>query len=182
MDRKAVRATLGGHTERITALAYSPDGLMLAAASGDGTIRLWETLRDRSFGSLHVDIGYGVDLSFAPDKRTLACVTSEGVMLFWDARTGKRLQIWKSRGGPELLARFAARRLLLATATGDRKIKLWQWDESRLTPLALFADTGEGITSLAVSPDDRYVATGSEKGTVKVWRVDRLLDHKPGAD
>jgi WD40 repeat protein len=38
---------LEGHTERVTALALSSDGSLLASAGHDGAIRLWEMNRDR---------------------------------------------------------------------------------------------------------------------------------------
>jgi WD40 repeat protein len=179
MGKKTVRDTLEGHKEPVTSLAYSPDGTVLAVGSVDGTVSLWETLRDRSFGHLRVDIGYVVDLTFAPDKRTLCGVTTEGILQFWDTLTGKRLYSWKSRGGPELHARFAAKSPLLASASADKKIKLWQWVDEQIRPTAVLEDGEGAFTALALSGDDRYLATGSEQGVVKVWRMARLVEHPP---
>jgi WD40 repeat protein len=46
------RANLLGHSDQIEALAFSPDGLVLASGSRDGTVRLWSTAEHREIGRL----------------------------------------------------------------------------------------------------------------------------------
>src|SRR5256885_15820449 len=47
-----VRATLEGHAETVWNLVYSPDGTLLATASKDGTVRLWNARTGKPVASL----------------------------------------------------------------------------------------------------------------------------------
>ncbi len=70
-----------GH--EVTALAVSPDGALGAAASGDGTVRLWDVARDEVVDT--IDLAGGRDvataLAFSADGRTLLVGTRRGVVL-----------------------------------------------------------------------------------------------------
>jgi hypothetical protein len=86
----ALIAVLPGHTGWVVGLAFAPDGSLLATASQDGTVRLWE-LPSRKVRAILP--GASRPLGFSRDGRSLATRTVEGRLLLWDAGTGKPLPI-----------------------------------------------------------------------------------------
>jgi WD40 repeat protein len=79
-------------TRRFQSVAFSPDGLSLAAGLVDGTIVSWElaTRREQYVRRGHSASVYG--LAYSPDGRTLASAGWDRLVKLWDAGTGRELR------------------------------------------------------------------------------------------
>ncbi|MDR1888985.1 MAG: WG repeat-containing protein [Zoogloeaceae bacterium] len=83
---------LRGHADRIAYLAFSPDGKILASASADKTIMLWDVATRKALGEpLRGHEAEVRRLAFSPDGKTLASADSRQHIRLWDV--AKRKQV-----------------------------------------------------------------------------------------
>jgi WD40 repeat protein len=87
-----------------TALAFRPDGRVLACAALDGTIRLWDVGQDRVAGELVGHAETVMCLAYSPDGRWLASGGDDRTLRLWDAATGEPAGAWELDNAVKALA------------------------------------------------------------------------------
>jgi WD40 repeat protein len=75
--------TLAGHSNEIESVSFSPDGTMLASASWDLTIKLWEVGSGREMRALTGHTQWVQGVAFAPDGTLLASGANDSTVRLW---------------------------------------------------------------------------------------------------
>jgi hypothetical protein len=110
------------HVPQVTDLAFSPDSRLLATASTDGEIRLWEAASGALLAILPGHNGEIFDVAFSPDSRLLASAGVDAARL-WDAATGAPLAELPS--GWTWGVSFSPGGRYVITAGGDGVLGYW---------------------------------------------------------
>ncbi|MFG2211295.1 AAA family ATPase [Streptomyces sp. NPDC048638] len=169
-----------GHTGAVYLTSFSPDGRLLATASYDRTVRLWDVSdpkRPEPLGKpLTGHTSWVSTAVFSPDGRTLASASDDGTIRLWDVRDPRHPQPLgpplAGHDGTVYLVAFSPDGRTLAAADEDRTVRLWDVRDPH-RPKGRGALTGHtaAVRSVAFSPDGRTLAAGGDDSTIRLWHV-----------
>jgi WD40 repeat protein len=154
------------------ALAWAPDGRLLAFAWGDA-IRVGEPAAGagpswRLLGR-HPGASIVASIAFSPDGGLLVSGNSRGSLKLWDVASGKEAQLVTAAHSLAVLGvAFAPDGKTFASCSRDRTVKLWDTATAKL--IRSFAHT-DAAPCVCFSPDGWLLAGGGQAGTVKVWET-----------
>jgi len=165
--------TLSGHTNYVRALAFSPDGKLLAAAGGPpqlwGEIKIWDVRSHQLVKTIegHKDCIYSI--AWSPDGKLIASGSYDKMVKLWDVIAGKEVLNLQDHIDAVFAVAFSPDGKHLASASQDRTVKIW--DVASGKRLYTLSDALDGLTSVAYSPSgDRVAATGYDK-TIYIWEL-----------
>jgi WD40 repeat protein len=154
--------------EAVNGLRVSPDGSLLATASGEGGVRLYRA----STGALVRVLGDAGDRAvvFSPDGKTLAAAGfhMDKLVGLYDVATGSRVRSLAGHTEWETYSHvFSPDGALLASAGSDGQVLVWDLSSGEIRHRIL--NPGSKITVLAFSPDSATLAGGGEDRAIHLW-------------
>jgi WD40 repeat protein len=171
--------SLTDHRGIVRRVAFSPDGNLLASASWDNTVRLWNTSdpnNPQPVGQpLRGHTGFVTAVAFSPDGKTLASSGADNSVRLWDLAIPtdiKELTALSTGGKGVYLMAFSADGRTLAAPSDDRTIRLWDVTNRRAphAGAVLSGHTGS-LRAIVFSPNGHTLASASNDRTVRLWNV-----------
>jgi WD40 repeat protein len=125
MENKTPLSICTAHTQAVKALAFSPNGNLLATAGDDGLIIIWNLDNYTLVKTLSAHRWTISALSFL-DENTLASASWDGNIKFWQVDLGKEIDCLSAHSAEVLALNVCQSSRCIVTASRDRTAKIWQ--------------------------------------------------------
>lgn len=160
-ESSRVLFTLDGHTDAVTAVAFSPRGSVIGTASRDRTIRI---VPAQGYGPISVLSGHSDGiwaLAFTSDGQYVASASEDGMAIVWRRSDGSVERALVGHDGPVRTLSVHPRATEVATGSEDGSVRLWTLDGAEARRLT---DNDGPVRAVAYAPDGRTLAVGTRNG------------------
>lgn len=169
-----------GHRSALTAVTAAPSGEVIATASQDGLVKVWESSSGRSLHTLQGHQGSVTALAMSPDERWIASVGRDRTLKIWSRHSGQLLRSVLAHDNIVLAVAAVPDSRNWITAGFDRRIKLWDGGSGQL--LRTFEEQTAAVRAVSVSVAAATLVAGGDDGMVSAYRLtgERLSRFRAG--
>jgi WD40 repeat protein len=169
-----------GHLASVNALTWSPDNRLIASASDDTYVQIF----DASSGQRKlIYTGHSKEVtavSWSPDGKFIASGSQDGTVQVWDAANGKMIFIYKGHKQRVNGVSWSSDSRQIVSGSEDKTVQVWNAGSGALS--FNFKGHTAGVLCVGWQPDDSSVASGSWDGTLRDWATVQHGDHFNAGD
>ncbi len=154
-------------------ITFNPDGSLLAGSNYDGSIHLYDIVKQKEVQVIQGVGAYGAGVAFSPDGKLLAAsgsANNDGSpdLKLWNLNSGRLLFNLKGHSQAVSSVAFSPNGQVLASSSVDGSVRLWDVASG----ICLTVLQAPHVSDIAFSPDGTLLATSGD--VLRLWGVPAL--------
>lgn len=165
----AANLTNAAHRDLVNAIAFHPDGTLLATA-GYRDVKLWRRssqLQDRTLTNA------GERFVVSPDRQWLAAATDHHAIALVDLKADRVVHSLTGHSNRVQALAFAPDSRRLASVASDKTVRIWNLEDGSTAAVAM-APTTDNPRTATWLPDGNQIAIAGDDGVIRVSSVTNL--------
>ncbi|XP_029969106.1 apoptotic protease-activating factor 1 [Salarias fasciatus] len=175
------RLVLHPHQGSVYSARFSHDGTKIASCGAGRTLKVFKSTSGEKLTEIQAHEEEVLCCAFSPDDRLLATCSSDRKVKVWNVERAMLLRVFEVEHEEQVNhCQFTntARRLLLATCSNDSVLNVKLWNLNKPSSQNTVFGHFEPVNHCCFSPDDRFLSTASNDGTVKLFEVSSANEWK----
>ncbi|XP_042259055.1 apoptotic protease-activating factor 1 isoform X1 [Thunnus maccoyii] len=175
------RLVIHPHQGSIYSACFSHDGAKIASCGASKTLKVFKSTSGEKLMEIQAHDEEVLCCAFSPDDRLLATCSSDRKVKVWNVERAMLLRVFEEEHEEQVNhCQFTntTRRLLLATCSNDKILNVKLWNLNKPTSQNTMFGHFEPVNHCCFSPDDSFVSTSSNDGTVKLFQVSSANEWK----
>lgn len=157
------------HVSDVHALAYSPDGYLLATGGYDSMIMLWDIATGQCIKKSNIEGGRIHDCEFTEDGNCLLMACDDGTLRLWNLTTWREIYVLRGHKDLVTCCAIVKRSSMAVSGSQDRTLRLWDLNSG--SELHIFEDHKDSIWDCSVSASGSIIVSLGWDGNLRIWDI-----------
>jgi len=164
---KVVADFKNAHSDTVYGACFSPDSKMIATASADKFVKIFEVPSGKFVKSFEGHTHHVLDVGWQNDGKLLASAGADNTVKVWDFEKGEQARTINAHTKQVTRLQFFGKTGQFATCSGDTQVKMFNASNGGV--VRTFAGGKDYVYAVSVSQDGAVVTAGGEEGVVRVY-------------
>ena len=156
-----------GHSDGIRSAVFSPDGTIIASASYDTTVKLWNVKIGKVIKTLGKHIRAVYSIAFDPNGKYLVSAGADETINVWDLKNLLHLFSLTGHLGSIYGVAVSPDGSLIASGGVDGTVRLWDIETGK--PKGILKGHSQAVYAIKFDRSGQVLASASEDKTIKLW-------------
>jgi ribosome assembly protein 4 len=121
------KSLMAGHQKTVNYVCFSPDGLTIASASFDNSVKLWNGVTGQFLSTLRGHISAVYVCSWSPDNRFLVTASKDCMLKVWNIHSKSIIENLRGHTDEIFMVDWSPEGSIIASGCKDKTIKLWRY-------------------------------------------------------